>query len=431
MNNSIRLLIALCVYYLSLVYAYQYFMLPVWGEDFLEVRWGLKPSWNIFFIVNTIIYIIASIYISRRRSRPSDFIHIIFFAFPIAPMLIISSFKGQGFLIAYGAIFALLLSCFVTRLRYVPISFSSKVNVFDKNNYLIFCTIIGAVIIVLSVLKGGMSFLNFDFTKVYEYRRAASSSRGVLLNYLILNYIGILLPLGVAISLAMKRYFILLLLLIINMLIAALTSSKAYFFVSMFTIFIYLVSSNRNRSGYYFLMVISGILSFLVTLYMIFPSSEFLGTLFIRRYAFVPAYVNFLYWDFFSINEYAFWADSSISMGLIDSTYGKPTPQVIGDFYSGVDFSLTEQEFNNANTGLIGSGYGNAGLLGIWFYALLSGFVLRYCNNFSSFLGYRISIASIGFYFFAIFYTSTDLPAAMLSYGMISYMILYFLWKKD
>jgi hypothetical protein len=165
-------------------------------------------------------------------------------------------------------------------------------------------------------------------------------------------------------------------------------------------------------------------------LYQIDDNLSNFGTLFLRRYTFVPAYLNFMYWDYFSSNPFAFWSDSKVSFGLVEPVYGRPTPQVIGDYYSGVDFSNTEQRFNNANTGWLGSGYGNAGFIGMLVYSVISGVVVRSINVLGEAVGDRVAISAMGFYFYAIFFTSTDLPAALVSYGFIPMVVAALLWRR-
>lgn len=428
--TAIKTYIAWLLYYLSLNFAYSQFMLPVWGADFLETSWGEHAQFNKWVFVNLAIFSIVCIGPSLFKKRASDFLHAIFFAIPICPMLVISGFKSSGLEFAYFSIIIFYISYAVSLINFFPYYIAVKNSVLSKENYPMLCMLLGGFIVLWCLLNGGLNYINFDFTKVYEFRRGASASRGALLNYILLNYVGVLLPVGVAIACSYKKYRFLLVFIFINLAITILTASKAYFFVTFFAMAIYFLSASGSLIQK-FIVAISAVLIGLTLLYLIIPETFILGTLFIRRYLFVPAYVNFLFFDFFSNNAFVYWADSSVSLGLIDSPYNKPTPQVIGDYYSGVDFSNTVQLFNNANTGLIGAGFGHAGYYGVIIYSLITGVLTKSANYFAKFVGYRVAVSSLSFYFFAIFFTSTDLPAAVLSYGLLAFILILVFWKEN
>ena len=129
----------------------------------------------------------------------------------------------------------------------------------------------------------------------------------------------------------------------------------------------------------------------LTLLFVYNPDLLELPTLFVRRYLFVPAYANFLYWEFFTTNPYAYWSDSTVGLGIVQSPYGVSTPRVIGSYFSGIDVSSRAIQFHNANTGWLGSRYGNAGVIGTLIYAVLSGVVTNYVN----YLSYVLSLIHI------------------------------------
>jgi len=245
-----------------------------------------------------------------------------------------------------------------------------------------------------------------------------------------LNYVGLLLALGFAIAFSIRSFKYVSLLAVINVVIFALTSNKAYLFVGVFVWGIYIILGTKRPKAMYVLLL-SSICVGLTLLYMALPSQWIWATLFVRRYIFVPAYANFLYWEFFSEFQYALWSDSKIGLGLVESPYGRPTPRVVADYFTGVDFSNTVQEFNNANTGWIGAGFGNAGPIGVFIYAFISGIVTKYSNALAEVIGKRVAISAVSFYFFAVFFTSTDLPAALLTYGFFSLVAVILLWNRS
>ena len=97
------------------------------------------------------------------------------------------------------------------------------------------------------------------------------------------------------------------------------------------------------------------------------------GSLFGRRSLIIPAFVNFLWVDFFSQHDLLYWAESKLTMGLIDSPYELSSPEVIGSFYFGAK--------TYANCSWVGSGFGNAGLLGVILDSILLGLFISYLNT--------------------------------------------------
>ncbi len=437
-TNRVTLFAALVGYVLSLQFAYQYFMLGMWGKDFLETSWGqgaATPN-NTFYVFLLLGF--GTILVSRMGDRPSDYLHLLFFLAPLAPMCIISINKGLGSSYVFYAVAAFSVSYLISTIRMKWITSAIRMEwlavhlrpgIFTETIYLRFCLAFGILIIGWAIYNGGLAFINLDFSQVYEFRRAASSSRGTLLNYVLFNYAGILIALGFAVAFSHKSFFYASSLLAVNILIFALTSNKAYLFVGVFTLGIFIVMDTRQPKAYItlgFAILAVG----LTALYLVDQQQWIWGTLFVRRLMFAPAYLNFMYWEFFNENPFAYWSDSKAGLGIADYVYGRPTPQVIGDYFSGVDFSNRVEKFNNANTGWLGSGYANAGIVGMGIYAVLSGVITKFANILGQLIGNNMAVSALGFYFFAIFFTSTDLPAALLTYGFFSLLVVLALWKK-
>ena len=428
-NTFNHLFFSLVIYFLSVDFAYKKFMLGMWGNDFLER--GLAQVEDNYFswLITFLIYLVVAFILSITRKRPSDFLFLIFFAIPITPMFVLSANKGIGISYILATIICFFVSYQISNIKIRLHSYHSKRGLFTPQNYLKFCIWLGIFTIIWIIINNGLEFVNFNFADVYLVRRDASDSRGRLLNYILFNYVGILLGIGFAIAFSKRSIRSIIMLLIINIALFGFTSNKSYLFVGVFTFGIYFILGTR-RPKVNFILLLSAISIILTTLYLIDSKQGLWGTLFIRRYIFVPAYANFLYWDFFSSNPFAFWSDSKVGLSIIDSPYGIPTPQVIANHYSGVDFSDSVQQFNNTNTGWLGSGYGNAGFIGMLVYAVISGLVIKYINVLRDLVGSRVAISGVSFYFFAVFFTSSDLPAALLSYGFIALVIIMFLWRR-
>ena len=428
-QDSILLFTTLVAYYFCIEFAYKNFMLTRWGEDFLETSWGLFPEKAPLKLLLPLLFLTLAIFALSFRKRASDFFHLICLVTPLIPMVVIQQYKGVGENYVIMCLLAFLTSFFVSKLPITAPFIRLKYQIFTNRNYVFFIVLLGVLLVGIVVLQGGLAYINFNFDDVYTYRRAASDLRGTLVNYVLLNFVGVLLPLATALSFKNKTYAMLIILVFVNIMIFGLTSNKSYLFAALSSFGLYFILGLRNSAAI-FVTLMGFICLALSVSYLVLPQTDYLGTLFVRRFFFVPAYVNFQYWEFFSQNPFAFWSDSKLSLGMIQPVYGVSTPRVVADYFSQVNFTFRVEGFSNSNTAWFGSGYGNAGYYGLFFYAIISGFVTKYGNILAGIIGTRTAVAGLGFYFFTIFFTSTDLPAALLSYGFFALIFSMMVWKS-
>jgi hypothetical protein len=143
-----------------------------------------------------------------------------------------------------------------------------------------------------------------------------------------------------------------------------------------------------------------------------------MGSLLLRRACFVPAHLNFVYYDFFSTHQHTMLAQSKLTFGLVEYPYDLNAPHLIGYHYY-------NNELCGANTGWLGSGYMHFGFAGMLIYALIVGLLLGMVDTLAKRRELGISVAILFVPFFALF-LSTDLPTAMLTHGLM--LALFLTW---
>ncbi|MDQ7780787.1 MAG: hypothetical protein RDV41_13915, partial [Planctomycetota bacterium] len=126
---------------------------------------------------------------------------------------------------------------------------------------------------------------------------------------------------------------------------------------------------------------------------------------------FVPAMLDTLYIDYFSLHEKYYWSSSRLGSWAGENPHGVAAPFLIGsEYFSDNDMS--------ANAGVIGGGYANAGLLGVAIYSIISGLLVAMLNAFGRRAGHAlvtaVSLATV----FNIL-TTTDLVTAFLTHGLL------------
>ncbi|ACN99521.1 conserved hypothetical protein [Sulfurihydrogenibium azorense Az-Fu1] len=133
---------------------------------------------------------------------------------------------------------------------------------------------------------------------------------------------------------------------------------------------------------------------------------------------FLPAQLNFVYYEFFSSNPKVFWTDSKWFLldKIIGYPYDLPVPNVIGEFF-----------FNNAltsaNTGWLGSGYAHAGFLGLIVYAIFIGLILKFLDRKAKKLGKEFVFISFSPFIISLM-LSSDLKTVLLSHGLALYLFI-------
>ena len=144
-----------------------------------------------------------------------------------------------------------------------------------------------------------------------------------------------------------------------------------------------------------------------------------LPSLLIRRLLFLPAQINFWYFDFFSQHEFFYWSNS-IMKYFINNPYGVQPPLVIGEYVGYPDADM--------NTGFIASGFAHAGYIGIIIYTVLSIIILNLINSFGKKIDKYI-VMSIIFISLKALFISSDMLTTLLTHGLLISIVV--LWMYD
>lgn len=83
----------------------------------------------------------------------------------------------------------------------------------------------------------------------------------------------------------------------------------------------------------------------------------------------------------------------------------------------------------SANTGAIGSGYANAGLVGVALYSIAIGLLVGVLNAYGSRIGHA-AVAAVSFVIVFYIVTTTDFTAALLTHGLLLLLIILSLFSS-
>lgn len=277
------------------------------------------------------------------------------------------------------------------------------------------------------IAYGGLAYFNLDLLDVYEGREAVTALLPAILGYLNSSISKVFIPLAIVVCIFYKKRIALCIFIVFAILLFGLTHHKSVLVGPIvaygFTIFLQRFSVVQGVSYVFFLtaFIIVGTSTFQYLLED--ASSNVVSGFFVRRMFMMPALLDSYHIDFFSENTFTYWSRSSLSFGLIESDYYLNTPFLIGDHFF-------EQDGVSANTGFIGSGFANFGVLGVMIYGVAIGLVLASLNAISRRLGTPFVVAISVFVVVSII-TSADFVTAILSHGLLSLLVLLSLIPAD
>lgn len=256
---------------------------------------------------------------------------------------------------------------------FAAITFTKPFRIFDivskkDSQYYLYFILIVLVMVIVYVSGRYTGFrLNFSLLNVYELREEESEwNLPGIFNYL--------LPVADTILPVLLMYF---------------WNKKNYVIVGVITLSILLnFSLGGHKSvifklflcilGYYFYTYNKvGLFSWFLNLVCLISLLEFkiwgsalVCSFIVRRVLFIPAKINYMYYDFFSNHEKDYFRQSFLRhLGFV-SPYDSPIPKIIGANY------MNKPE-TNVNNGLFSDAYYNLGVLGVIIFPIIIMFFIK------------------------------------------------------
>ena len=405
--------------YALLWFGYARFIVPIYGD--MGFEWapnGIKA----FEALLAIVFFALSL--PSRVKRPSDFFVHVHFLLPVVPMLVLYSAVDLPRTYLYFVLLAFAVVCHVRKFKLPKI----KGDMIPVPIMMWGLLSIVTIYILSIVLQGGLQYFNLNLLKVYEYRSLAAQDLPQIYGYFSPMISKVLLPFILLLAVYCRNWLIAGLALAGSVMMFALTNHKGPLFYPFLVLGIYFVMRSNRRliqlllAGYILVILVS-LAPFLINNHDTTEQPSFsniiTGSLLLRRVCFVPAHLNFVYYDFFSTHQHVMLAQSKLTFGLVEYPYNLDSSHLIGYHYY-------NNELAGANTGWLGSGYMHFGFAGMLIYALVVGLLLSIVDTLAKKRELGISGAILFVPFFALF-SSTDLPTAMLTHGLL--LALFLTWS--
>lgn len=285
------------------------------------------------------------------------------------------------------------------------------INVNSKK-VLIFSIVMVFVSLIHLIYSTNGNFI-IDFKKVYDFRLKYDdlSNQGIWA-YLNNWAYKIFVLFIISYSLFKKNWYLLLFSIFSIVLFYSFTGHKITFLSFFIVLFIYIIYKlNWNR-----IVVIVGTILFFISIliFNILTNDIWVTSILVRRFLFVPAILNFTYFDFFMNNEFIYWSNGMLKSFFV-YPYDKSFTLIIGEVL---------KTGSSANTGFIATAFAHAGFVGIIFYTLIATVILNIVNNSIFNENEKFIKISISFLPIYIFFTSSDLLTTIFTHGLFIVILI-------
>lgn len=395
------LLDASFVLHIAKVYSYAGFRLHVDIARYLE-------SWFAYLVV----LLVAPKYLRR----PSDLLVLLLLFGMVAPASSLYALVGldrEHFLLLNATIWTVLL------LRKGP-TFSIAMIRRGPPVAIILLTGMAIATTAWMIQAGALSHFNLRFDKVYEIRGSMSAElRRPPLTYLVIWCVKVVGPGLLAICFWKRRYSAAVCVMALQVMWFGLTSHKSVLFYPMYVVFLW--AWFRSRTTLWIVpAAVSGVVA--VSLALALTSLDtWSASLFIRRSLFVVAQTVFQWMEFFESEPMLLWS-YSFGEPFLEYPYELNPARVVGE-------SLGTAA--HVNTSFIGSGYAQAGILGMAMYAVIVGLILRIIDSLAS-RGIPVWVASaVMIVPMESLLLASDLPTALLSHGVAFGLFVLLLLRSN
>ncbi len=402
-------ILGIILFKIVLDYSYISFVVPYY--EYM----GFTLDFNfVKYIQGWIVYLILFLLLNRHKEHVLYMTLLISFLLLIVPTITLYSFKNEpaeffySMMIPYAGML-LLITTKRIQLYYFP---------HGKKIAIGLSVLMVSIVFLHYLTTVGVGHMNFNLMNVYELR---SSDYGMASNAGIFGYLNswvtkVLNIFLISIALLRRKYFLVLLLVIIQILLFGLSGHKGVLFSLILLSGLYIFDKAKHYSTiiiYSTLSVVSVLL-----LYFYFTHELILPSILIRRVFFIPTHLNYVYFDYFSFHDFLYWSNS-ILKSIFTYPYEVAPVFIIGDYLGHPNMA--------ANTGIFGSGYMHLGVVGIIIYMMILSIVINLIQQFNKLPIWFIN-AIVLMPILSVF-ISSDLPTTLLTHGLLLAIIILYLYS--
>ncbi|MHB1454439.1 MAG: hypothetical protein ACYCYM_10870 [Saccharofermentanales bacterium] len=366
---------------------------------------GLTLNVNrIGFFISTAYLLIIVLFSPTDKARPSTYLFILLEVFIFIPTLSYYWLNNQSVIYTSYIVISSVIIFVVLKMR--PSIISIKAEQSRMWLALIFVLyVIASIYLVL--MRGGIDSRAFDFNSIYELRSENNvvGFMGYMLNWCT----KVFCPFFFVYFYYRRQKLILLLILGLQLLSYLSFGNKAFLF-SIALIIICVIIAKREKFDKEFILLISGI-NIIAYLLDILNISDTLRRAIPYRMVFIPAQIQFYYYEFFSTREKMHFAETIFGrMFSIKSPYSEGLSFYISRYYS------SNEVYANANTGIFSSAYADGGFIAMILFSIILALVFYLVDSTTAKLPLYVVIGAFSYTMFVL--NDASLLTSILTGGM-------------
>ena len=410
MESRQAFFVSAVIFRVMLDWAYLEFVNPV----FAYMGFVLEPT-IAKYVESWLAYLALVLMLRATLRRPSDFLMALLVFSSLTPILVFYALADAS----RSALYTVLLGALLINIFRQGRPLALPLIRFSRPMAIALLLLGAAIVTFWMIYSGGFQFFNLDLSRVYEFRRDAGEiiHQGVMghFNNWATKVFG---PALLALALWWKKYWLAVVVFGLHVFWFGIIAQKSVLFFPFLVFFLW--AWFRFSKALSLIPLGMSILIFgSYLLYVVFDET-FVGSLFIRRVFFVPARLTFLYYEFFSANDFVYWSNS-ITSSFIQYPYHISPAALIGD-YMGTN--------SNANNSFLSTGYMHAGIAGVIFYSIVVGLLFRLVDSIS-FKGIPPWVAiAVMIVPTRSLLISADLPTSLLTHGIGIAVLMLFLLRS-
>lgn len=369
-----------------------------------------------YFILLIGMLMIIKIY-KYKINLPSAIMIIMLFMTSFVPNTSLIALKETSykFMIEYFFYWFIILEAYILlpsiKIKNINKELSSKTKT-------IMIFIFSITVVFISAKYTGFN-ITLDLDNVYDLRMEARNFHiPTILRYLLAES-RIIIPIFIVQSLKNKKYFIGITLVIIELINFGIDGTKSVLFGLVLAIITFKVKLNKKNIA--LIPSIMTIYALLSSCIMVFFNDISLVS-YLRRMIYLPAYLNQVYYKFFSLNQADFFRQSFLRYLGFESPYKSDIPFIIGEIYSG--------KLNvSANNGLFSDAYANMGFLGILVMPIVLVLIMRLFDSCAN--GVDKNTVAIASLILTFSINGSFLFTVLITHGFLVACLVLYLMPKD
>lgn len=389
---------------LGLAIIYHYEISRVWAY------WGFEPYRSFTSIaISFVLIFITSTFIPATTDTRGIALALIYYIFFIPSFLSLATFSFKiDYLIAICASFIIIVG--MSAIKFKPF----RLRVLKDNDFLAVNMVMLISVILLLIIFGGLNSFNLNIFSVYEFRREAFSNLPSAFGYIFSGTSKIIIPIILVFAIKLRSWPLALMTFILITFLFGMTHHKSVLFIPIGSAALFAIMHYRKSMRILvFAFLALSLVSIFEIIYFSFAGGEFpalFSNLIVRRVFFVPPFLDQVYLDYFVEKPKYLWSTSRFGLGLASNPYDLTSALLIGN-------EVFTREGLAANTGMVGSGFAQAGHTGILIYTVLIGAIIAFLHAYGKVIGHKLIVSISGPIIITVV-TSSDLSTAILSHGI-------------